>query len=86
MLQGLQVTVKRVNHKPMKEKQSPAQFVIRILGGVRPISRELGIHASTVSRWKMGHGRVPQKYWKPLIEIAKERKKKITIENLAGLD
>lgn len=70
----------------MKEKLSPAQIVIRTFGGVRPISRELGIHASTVSRWRTGTGLIPQKYWKPLINLAKEKKVKITLFDLAGLD
>lgn len=67
------------------KKQSPAELVINMFGGVRSLARELGIHASTVSRWKMGEGTVPQKYWKSLISLAKEGGKKITIVDLSGI-
>lgn len=85
MLPILQVAVKHVNHGgSMKKKQSPAEFVIELFGGVRPLSRDLGVHASTISRWKKKHGTVPQKHWKSLLSLAKKYDKKVSISDLAG--
>ncbi|NBW51497.1 MAG: hypothetical protein EBR49_15700 [Betaproteobacteria bacterium] len=69
----------------MKRKQTPAELVIETFGGVRPLARELDLHASTISRWKMGHGTVPQKHWKSLMLLAKKYDKKITVLELAGI-
>lgn len=69
----------------MKKKPSPAEFVLSVLGGVRPVARALGLHASTVSRWKRGDGHVPQKHWPDLMAIAKKQKVKLSVDVLSGI-
>lgn len=62
-------------------KKNPAENVIALFGGVRPLSRELGINASTVSRWKLSKT-VPQKHWKTILTLAKKRNKSISVKDL----
>lgn len=63
------------------KKQNPAENVIALFGGVRPLSRELRINASTVSRWRAAKS-VPQKHWKTILMLAKKRNKSLTIHDL----
>lgn len=49
---------------------SPAAYVIGRIGGLTKTATALGIPVTTVQGWK-DRGSVPQKYWVPLIEAAK---------------
>ncbi len=51
-------------------KQSPSALAIAAFGGVNPLARALGIHASTVSRWQHGRGLVPAKHQARVLEQA----------------
>lgn len=61
--------------------KNPAENVISVFGGVRPLSRELGVNASTVSRWKSSRS-VPQKHWKAIMALAKKRNKSFSLKDL----
>lgn len=64
---------------------TPADYVIDLFGGVRPLSRKLGISASAVSRWrhKMG-GRIPTRSQANILKLAKRTKTKIVERKLVS--
>lgn len=51
---------------------SPASYVIRKLGGLTRTADELDLAVSTVQGWEK-RGRVPQKYWFSMIDVAKDK-------------
>ena len=55
---------------------SPADYVIRTLGGLTKTANALGIAVTTVQGWKV-RGRIPQHHWHRLIELAADDGKKI---------
>jgi DNA-binding transcriptional regulator YiaG len=57
---------------------SPASYVIRKLGGLTRTATELNLAVSTVQGWEK-RGRVPQKYWYPMIDVAKDRGEEISL-------
>ena len=63
---------------------SPAQRVIDKFGGVRATARALEINASAVCRWRKAKsdrgcdGRIPNKHYLKLLNIAKNRKIDLT--------
>lgn len=68
---------------------TPAQVVEEVLGGPRPLSRDLAamgtnVDASSVSRWKNNGGLIRAVYHKPLLELAKKkgRSRKLTEKHL----
>lgn len=50
--------------------QSPAEFVIKSIGGLTKTANAIGRPVSTVQGWKE-RGRVPQEHWLTLIGAAK---------------
>lgn len=72
-------------------KQLPAQLLIDRFGTASEIARILDLDKSTVSRWanpideKGTKGYVPRKYWKDLLNVAKQRRIKLSLNDLAGL-
>jgi transposase-like protein len=73
------------------ERCDPAASVIAKFGGVRALARELGIDASSLSRWqsrrKTVHGPgsgglIPAKYHWALLALAHERGIALTAEDL----
>ncbi|NBT58067.1 hypothetical protein EBT16_04705 [bacterium] len=64
-----------------RNQKNPAENVISAFGGVRPLSRELGVNASTVSRWKSARS-IPQKRWKAIMTLAKKRNKSFSLKDL----
>lgn len=69
----------------------PAHTVVRMLGGCRAVSRALNLSSSTVSRWCTAiddggtGGRIPQKHWVALINLATTSGIDLSIEQLSGL-
>lgn len=62
---------------------SPAAYVIKVFGGVRPLARLLTNYApSQVSRWRSGKGLVPSEAQKRLLALAAERELDLTAEDL----
>lgn len=49
--------------------QSPAEFVIKSIGGLTKTANAIGRPVTTVQGWKE-RGRIPQEHWLPLIEAA----------------
>lgn len=74
-----------------RELKSPAQSVIDAFGSNAEVSRVLSVSKSTITRWgydkenKGTNGRIPQKYWPTLLAIARKRKIKLSLRDLAGL-
>jgi DNA invertase Pin-like site-specific DNA recombinase len=72
-------------------KQLPAQLLISRFGTASEIARVLDLDKSTVSRWanpldpKGTRGYVPRKYWKDLLNVARQRRIALTVNDLAGL-
>lgn len=69
---------------PIHSKRlSPAQTVISVFGGVRALARLLECDPSTVSVWqKRTGGRVPDKHHTTLLALARERKLRLTTDDL----
>jgi hypothetical protein len=69
----------------------PAMTLIEVFGTVSEVARVLGVDKSTVSRWQVGpdmggtSGRIPQKYWPTLLAVARKRKLKLSLRDLAGI-
>jgi hypothetical protein len=67
---------------------SPAELIIKEFRGVRPLARKLGINPSTVCRWSKPNaeggtgGNIPQRYFVPLLEIAKHEGRAISLNDL----
>lgn len=66
----------------------PANYVISIFGGVRPLARLLGVDPSVVSRWpapkeRRGQGGlVPSKYQGQLLRLARRKRLPLKAEQL----
>jgi transposase len=75
----------------MSAKPLPANILIARFGTASEIARILDLDKSTISRWanpldpKGTKGYVPRKYWPDLLRVAKQRRIKLTIHDLAGL-
>ncbi|WP_272962295.1 hypothetical protein [Alcanivorax jadensis] len=68
-------------------KQTPAETVSDILGGTRELARELKrvgcqVDQSNISRWKGNGGLIPSKYHRPLLELAKLKRRRLTEKHL----
>lgn len=67
---------------------SPAQRVVKTIGGVRATARVVGCHPSAVSRWMMSKekrgcdGRVPVRHWETLQKYCKSKNLKLTLLDL----
>lgn len=62
---------------------TPAEYVIDKFGGLTGTARAVGLPVSTVQGWKE-RGRIPQQYWRQLIDAAtklKDREKLIRLED-----
>lgn len=74
-----------------KAQFEPATSIIARFGSAAEVARILDLDKSTVSRWTMSRpqkgteGKVPRKYWEPLMTAAKQRKVKLTLNELAAL-
>jgi hypothetical protein len=74
-----------------KHLMQPARDVVDKFGGCRQLARVLRIHPSTISRWtasaavKGTNGRIPQKYWGPIIMAAQDRGFSLSVNDLAGM-
>jgi transposase len=74
-----------------REIKSPAQAVIEAFGSNAEVSRILDVSKSTITRWGYNkehrgtNGFVPQKYWPTLLAVARKRKIKLRLRDLAGL-
>lgn len=74
-----------------REEKSPAQAVIQAFGSNAEVARILGVSKSTITRWgydkenKGTNGFVPQKYWPLLLTMARKRKTKLSLRDLAGI-
>lgn len=71
---------------------SPADKVISLFGGVRPLARELGRNPSSVVRWRKPRaeggtgGAVPSAMQGRVLALAKERGLSLTAEDLIAVD
>ena len=67
---------------------TPAETVIDLFGGVSATARVLGVDVTSVARWRhyQGNdgkvGRVPQRYFEPLLKAAAAEGKHLTPDHL----
>jgi len=72
----------------IRGREQPAYDVVTMLGGVTKAAEICGTYPSTVSRWlhttskKGTDGKIPLKYWQPILDHAAKYGKKITLETL----
>jgi transcriptional regulator with XRE-family HTH domain len=69
----------------------PAFSVIEKLGGKSEVAEYLGLDKSTLSRWCQPKpsgtgGLVPQRYWPQLIEMARDKRVRISLKELAAVE
>lgn len=55
--------------------------LLRRLGGNEYVAGKLGVHFTSVSRWKR-YG-IPPLYWHQVVKLAKARRIKVSVEQLA---
>lgn len=51
---------------------TPAEYVIQLMGGVRPAARKLKYSPSAVSRWRTMGGEIPTKARKRILKYAEK--------------
>lgn len=76
---------------PVIHTLEPAYTVIEKLGGKGEVCEALGLDKSTLSRWcqpapKGTGGVIPQRYWPQLIEMARAKRVRITLKELAAVE
>ena len=76
---------------PVVHTLDPAYTVIEKLGGKATVAERLELDKSTLSRWcqpkPMGTGGIiPQRYWPQLIEMARDKRVRITLKELAAVE
>jgi predicted transcriptional regulator len=63
--------------------QSPLDILLTIFSTQAELARFLGLTQSVVSKWRHNsNGQFPAKHYKPLLEEAKRRKKRLTPNDL----
>jgi len=62
---------------------TPAEKVIGAFGGLTPMARALGLAVSTVQGWKE-RGEIPQRHWLPIMNVAKEAKIALKLEDFVA--
>jgi len=74
-----------------KSQFEPANSVIHRFGSAAEVGRILDLDKSTICRWTMPkdkrgtNGSIPRKYWEPLMQAAKQRKIKLSLNELVSL-
>jgi hypothetical protein len=58
--------------------------IVDSLGGTTVVATALALPETTVSAWK-SRGMIPLRYWSPLVLLARERGKKLSLVRLARL-
>lgn len=76
---------------PTVHTLEPAYTVIEKLGGKSTVSEQLGLDKSTLSRWCQPKpdgtgGVIPQRHWAGLMEMARAKRVRITLEELAAVE
>ena len=72
----------------IRGREQPAYDVVTMLGGVTKTAEICKTYPSTVSRWlqptskKGSGGKIPLKYWQPILDYAKKHNIKIGLETL----
>jgi len=75
----------------IKHNAQPARSVVDSFGGCRKLAGILNLNPGTVSRWTTSAaangtgGRIPQKYWGPLIVAAQDQGHTLTVFDLSGM-
>lgn len=59
-----------------KKMETPANCVIRVFGGVRPLARLLNLSPGTIVKWRKS-GRIPSRHQAPLLAIARTKRIKL---------
>jgi hypothetical protein len=62
-----------------------AYKIINMLGGIRPLARELGIVPHTIVQGWKDRGTIPTKYWPAVSNVAMRHGFKLTADHFAGL-
>lgn len=76
---------------PTVHTLAPAYDVIQRLGGKTEVAERLNLDKSTLSRWCQPRpegtgGQIPQRHWPELMKLAREKKVRIKIEELAAVE
>lgn len=69
----------------------PAHKIIEALGGRTYVAEQLGVDRSTISRWCQPHpqgtdGKIPQRYWKDIMGLARASNVRLTLAELSGFE
>ena len=70
----------------------PAYTVIEKLGGKTTVAESLGLSKAQMSRWCTPAdaggtgGVIPQKYWARLMDMAREKRVRLTLKELAAIE
>lgn len=69
----------------------PAHTIIEALGGRTYVAEQLDIDRSTISRWCQPHpggtgGKIPVRYWKAIMRLAREDNIEVTLGDLSGIE
>lgn len=70
----------------------PAYTVIEKLGGKSAVAEQLGLSKAQMTRWCSPSdaggtgGVIPQRYWPRLMEMAREKRVRITLKELAAIE
>lgn len=75
---------------PVVHTHEPAYSIVEKLGGKAEVAQKLGLDKSTLSRWCQDRplglgGVIPQRHWPALLQMARKKGIKITLEELAAL-
>lgn len=76
---------------PTIHKLEPAYTTVEKLGGKARVAEALELDKSTLSRWcqPRPHGTggvIPQRYWPKLIWMARMKRVRVTVEELAAIE
>lgn len=70
-----------------RKHMTPAPQIVELLGGNKAVADALGLERTAVQRWGYAPpngrgGRIPQRYWPAILQLAEERKVPIALSDL----
>lgn len=74
--------------KDCQQLKRPADFVISYFGGLRPAARAIGVHHSSLNKWRWSEedggcdGFIPRKVMHRILDLAEKHNWKITAVDL----
>lgn len=65
-----------------KPLSTPTETVITLFGGIRPLARDLDCSPRAILQWRHRGGRIPAKWQRPLLDLARTKGKRLRAEDL----